>query len=309
MTLEYENEELSEGGWPPPRFDRPCEPVSHERYQFFGDVAYAVIDGYRPLLLDLCVPRASTPCGCVVYVHGGGFRFGDRRSLPPTLTPGAIRDAVVSAGLAYATVDYRFCREASFPAQLHDVKSAIRYLRRFAGTFGLDAARFGIWGESAGGHLAALVGLTAMNRDLEGDVGVRGETSEVAAVVDWYGIAELLSMAASISLADDGKRDETLDLLLGMRVNENLEAAAMASPVHHVTSTSPPFLLVHGNDDHVVPVRQSEMLARSLEAEGVDVEFVRIPNADHCFVGFDDVAEIVASSVSYLAPYLQRARN
>jgi acetyl esterase/lipase len=307
--MEKEDAETSEDGWPPPPFNRPREPVRHERYQFFGDVTYAVIDGYRPLLFDLCVPRMSTPCSCVIYVHGGGFRFGGRRSLPPTLTPGAIRDAVVSAGLAYASVDYRFCREASFPAQLHDVKAAIRYLRRFARILGLDPARFGIWGESAGGYLAALVGLTAMNRDLEGDVGVKGEPSAVAAVVDWYGIAELSSMPVSVSPVDDGKRDETLDLLLGMRLEENLEAAAVASPVHYVTSASPPFQLVHGNDDHVVPVQQSELLARYFEAAGVDFEFVRIPKADHCFVGFDHVDEIISSSVSFLARHLQLERS
>ena len=157
-------------------------------------VTYAVPFGYRPLQLDLWVPATAGPAPLVVWVHGGAWIFGDRRDLPPTLQPDQIFDALIEAGLAVASIDYRLVREAAFPAQLHDVKAAVRYLRAHAEQLGLDTRRMGIWGESAGGHLASLAGLTAHRPDLEGNLGVVGPSSAVDVVVDWYAPIDLESM-------------------------------------------------------------------------------------------------------------------
>src|SRR6188768_351395 len=166
----------------PVRYHPPVEPITRaDGSRRFAGISYALISGYRPLQLDLWVPPAPAPPPLVVWIHGGAWLSGDRRYLPETLRPDQLFDALLAAGLAVATVDYRLAREAPFPAQLHDVKAALRYLRAFAAELGVDAGRAGVWGESAGGHLAALLALTAGRPDLEGDVGVPGRTGGVDA--------------------------------------------------------------------------------------------------------------------------------
>src|SRR5215211_2950775 len=176
----------------PARFLSPTTPIQREDgVRVFSGVTYAVAVGYRPLQLDLWVPDTGRPAPLVVYVHGGGFMFGDRRYLPETLRPDQVFEALVAAGLAVATIDYRHALEAPFPAQLHDAKAAVRYLREHADVLGIDTRRIGIAGESAGGHLAALVGLTGEHAELEGALGVLRQSSAVDVVVDWYGPADL----------------------------------------------------------------------------------------------------------------------
>src|SRR5215212_11555331 len=183
--------------WPgPTRFLAPPEPRTQEdgskRYE---GITYAVVTGYRPLQLDVWVPASATPPPLVVWIHGGAWIFGDRRYLPETLRPNQLFEELVSKGLAVATIDYRHALEATFPAQLHDAKAAIRYLRAHADPLGIDSNRVGVWGESAGGHLAALVGLTGHRPELEGGIGVIGPSSGVDAVVDWYGVADITAQA------------------------------------------------------------------------------------------------------------------
>ena len=137
-------------------------------------LTYAMPDGYRPLQLDLYVPaERSGPVPCVIWIHGGAWLFGTRQTTPDYWPAGFLFQSAIDAGLAVASIDYRHSREAPFPAQLHDAKAAIRYLRRFAGELGLDPERFGVWGESAGGHLAALVALID-DPAFEGSDGVVG---------------------------------------------------------------------------------------------------------------------------------------
>ena len=126
------------------------------------EVSYAIAVGFRRLAMDIWLPRdaAGTPVPLVVWIHGGAFQLGDRRELPPTFAPDSVFRLLNEAGIACATVDYRHALEAPFPAQLHDLKAAVRYLREHADVLGIDAGRIGAWGESAGGHLAALLGLT-----------------------------------------------------------------------------------------------------------------------------------------------------
>src|SRR6478736_9837153 len=174
-----------------PQYRPLVEPmVRADGSRLFGGISYGLVSGYRPLQLDVWVPAASTTPPLVVWIHGGAWLSGDRRYLPETLRPNQLFDALLAAGLAVASVDYRHAREAPFPAQLHDVKAALRYLRAHAGALGIDVTRVGAWGESAGGHLAALLALTAARTDLEGELGMIGPSSAVDAVVDWYGVAD-----------------------------------------------------------------------------------------------------------------------
>ena len=297
----------------PARYLPPPAPrVQADGSKRYDGITYAVALGYRPLQLDVWVPASPALPRLVVWIHGGAWMFGDRRYLPETLRPNQLFEELVAAGLAVATVDYRHALEAQFPAQLHDAKAAIRYLRAHADVLGVDTSRIGVWGESAGGHLAALVGLTGHNRDLEGAIGVLRQSSAVDAVVDWYGVADL-------SLQPRERRTPEVlaeippemltppeELMAGGR---NEHTLAVASPITYVAPGAPPFLLVHGTADITVPYEQSEVLAQALTAAGVPVRLVPIEGADHIFNGHDDIDGVVRLSVDYLAEALLPARQ
>ena len=257
-------------------------------------LTYAEIQGFRPLLLDLHLPAhasAQSPVPVVVWMHGGAFWSGDRRHLPSNLAPNAVFDTLVAAGIAAATIDYRFSGEARFPAQLHDVRAAIRYLRSNASTWGLDPARVGVWGESSGGTLGALAALSPADD---------GADLPIAAAATWCSPTDLVALrhfsAIAGLLGDDSAGD-----------GDKLKAAAtLASPVTHVRADAPPFLIMHGDADRRVPVEQAELLHKALVAAGARAEFVPVEGADHVFEGHPDaqqlVDQVVAFFVRELAP-------
>jgi acetyl esterase/lipase len=299
--------------WPGGLFLPPPEPrEATDGSKRYEGVTYAAPAGYRPLQLDVWVPAAAAPPPLVVWIHGGAWLFGDRRYLPETLRPNQLFEELINAGLAVATIDYRHALEAQFPAQLHDVKAAVRYLRAYADVLGVDTSRIGVWGESAGGHLAALIALTAQRPELEGTLGVLGESSAVDAVVDWYGVADLTSPPAQTPPPENAAQPppELLtaphDLLVG---GQDQDAYAAASPISYVTSAAPPFLLVHGTADTVVRYLHSEVLAQALTEAGVPVRLVPVEGADHIFNGHDDIDGVVRLSVDYLAEALLPARQ
>jgi acetyl esterase/lipase len=295
----------------PTRFLPPPAPrVQADGSKRYEGVTYAVAPGYRPLQLDVWVPASPTPPLLVVWIHGGAWMLGDRRYLPETLRPNQLFDELVAAGLAVATIDYRHALEARFPAQLHDAKAAIRYLRAHADVLGLDTTRIGVWGESAGGHLAALVGLTAQHRELEGAIGVLGQSSAVDVVVDWYGVADLSlqpqerwTPVAAAKLPPEMLTPPE-ELLVG---GQDEHALAAASPITYVAPGAPPFLLIHGTADTVVPYAHSEVLAQALTVAGVPARLVPIEGADHIFNGYGDIDDLVRLSVEYLADALRQA--
>jgi acetyl esterase/lipase len=296
----------------PVRYLPPTQPTRRDDGALhYSGLTYAAPVGYRPLQLDVWVPGSATPPPLVVWIHGGAWMGGDRRYLPETLRPNQLFDALLEAGLAVATIDYRHALEASFPAQLHDAKAAVRYLREHADVLGVDTSRIGVMGESAGGHLAALVGLTGDRPDLEGDLGAVGPSSAVDVVVDWYGVADLSTMPRMtppphiLEKLPPEFATPPEDFLL-----EGADDAtrADASPVAHVAPDAPPFLLVHGTADVVVPYAQSEQLHAALTAAGVDSRLVPVEGADHIFDGCDDIDAVVQQSVDYLAAAL-KGRN
>jgi acetyl esterase/lipase len=278
---------------PPPAHVRP------DGSRLYASVAYATVVGYRPLRLDLHVPAGDGPWPLAVWVHGGAWRTGDRRTLPDTIAPLDFFARVRGRGYAVASLDYRLSGEARFPAQLHDVKAAIRWLRAYAADLGLDAGRFAVWGESAGGHLAALAGLTA-DASLEGEVGLTGVSSAVQAVVDWYGVSDIAAL-------DRQRSDSPEALLLGGQPARLRELAALASPTEHAHADAPPFLCVHGTEDQIVPYSQSEHLAAMLHAYGVRCDLYPVPGADHIFLGASDVAALVDASLDFLDDVLSPA--
>jgi acetyl esterase/lipase len=255
-------------------------------------VPYAAIPGIRPLELDLYLPPAAdAPAPVVVFLHGGGWRLGSRHLAGPAYRGQAPTpfERVAQAGIAVASVDYRLSGEAAFPAQLHDAKAAVRWLRARAGELGVDPDRIAAWGESAGGHLAALLGLV-IDASLEGDVGIVEPSSAVSAVVAWYAPSDLAAVPADL---DVDPRDPTTReaQLLGARAVEVPELAAQASPVTHVSPAAPPFLLLHGAADRLVPCVQSERLYDALVEAGVEVELDVYEDAEHMWLGSAEAPE------------------
>jgi acetyl esterase/lipase len=291
---------------PFPAFHAPEMPEEvSEHSVVHRELSYAITVGFRRLAMDIWLPRtAAGPVPVVVWIHGGAFQLGDRSELPSTFAKDSVFRLLNEAGIACATVDYRHALEAPFPAQLHDLKAAVRYLREHAGVLGIDPDRIGTWGESAGGHLAALLGVTGTREDLEGGLGVQGHSSAVSAVVDFYGVSALEDMppmdmpsglmsGALVAAVPPGMTMEPGPMLVGGTADPALLAAA--SPLGHVTADAPPFLLIHGDSDGLVPLSQSQLLAAALTDAGVRNELVTIRGGDHCFFFAEDQLDVILS--------------
>ncbi|MEN2739973.1 alpha/beta hydrolase [Microbacterium sp. X-17] len=279
-------------------------------------LTYACLNGYRELHLDVYVPSdAEAAVPCVVWIHGGAWLFGGKEFMPDNWDDALLFQTAINAGLAVAAIDYRHSREASFPAQLHDAKAAVRYLRKFASELGIDPERIAVWGDSAGGHLAALLA-TVRAPELEGVEGVVGPSSAVSAAVSFYGVADVDTMPSFLETMpqewiDELRRaggdapPEPIDVLLAETPFPRETARRLVSPVHHVDSNTPPFLLVHGVEDGLVPISQSEEFVTALHAAGVEAELVRVPGADHTFVGVDP-APLILRAVDFLQRQFDR---
>ncbi|MCX5384392.1 alpha/beta hydrolase [Streptomyces sp. NBC_00083] len=297
--------------WPPPPYGQPVPAtVSEDGVRHFDGVTYATTPGYRPRLLDVHVPQAAGPLPTVIWIHGGGWLDGDRRYPPPTVPAELLHGAILGAGFALVSIDYRHSMEAPFPAQLHDVKAAIRYVRHFADAFGIDPERIGVWGESAGGHLAALAGVVGPDSPggpaLEGTDGVATGSTSVSAVVDWYGVHELVALLSHpMPIPPGSSFPNPFATLLGGTPEEWPELARIASPTTYAHGPDiPPFLLVHGTVDGLVPYSQSEVFAQALEEAGGEVTLEPVEGADHIFLGSADIPSIVARGVAFLARHL-----
>ena len=268
-------------------------------------VEFATVEGFRPLLLDLYLPAASGPCPAIVYLHGGGWAVGSRRrfgrafgSWSPTPP-----DRLAQASFAVATLDYRLSGEARFPAQLHDVKAAIRWVRGNSSVLGIDPARMITWGESAGGHLAMLAGLTGDRPDLEGSIGEHlGQSSAVCGVIDWYGPMNLLSLASQHP-ADSDKRPDDADswesTMVGVPLQTDPARTLAASPISYVHADAPPAQIHHGNADTLVPYAQSVEFTDALRAAGGTVELITVEGSDHFWTGAPDLTAIFESSLAF----------
>jgi acetyl esterase/lipase len=248
------------------------------------DIAYAK-PGDKPVLMDLHLPaKTDGPVPVILFVHGGGWEGGSKDN------PMAGR--MVGRGYAVASINYRLSQEAVFPAQLHDCKAAVRWLRAHAKEYNLDGNRIGVWGDSAGGHLVALLGTTGDVKEMEGAEGNLDQSSRVQAVCDWYGPTDF---AATVDrfYADPQRQlnnDEkyaagVISRLLGGPMRDNREKAKAASPITYVSKDDPPFLIMHGDKDPLVHISQSETFAAALKKVGVDVTFETIKGAGHGFGG------------------------
>ncbi len=230
--------------------------------------------GERALYLDILRPKepAEKLLPVIVFIHGGAWRAGNKLAGLPRLVP-----FVASGKYVGVSVGYRLSGEATWPAQIHDCKAAIRYLRANAAELGIDAEKIGVWGPSAGGHLVALLGTSGGVAELEGDCGSPGQSSRVSCVVDFCGPSDF----ARILKLPGGDAPEAVTALLGGSLAEKRAEALAASPVTHATRDDPPFLIVHGTKDATVPISQAEVLYERLKQAGVDVTFVKIEGGGH----------------------------
>lgn len=280
----------------------PAQPPSMNRdgLATYRNLEYAKVDGNLSLLLDLYVPKSDKPLPLVVWIHGGAWQMGNKDNCPAM--------AMTRHGYAAASIDYRLCQQAVFPAQIHDCKGAIRFLRANAAKFNLDPNRIGVWGASAGGHLAALLGTTAGNKELEGAVGDNeGVSSEVQAVCDFFGPSDFISFAdANLPIAEAAT--SPLTRLLGGPVSKKRELAALASPVTHASKNAAPFLIMHGDKDTTVPLQQSQALHKALQAAGAESTLKVIPGAGHGFGGADIALAVAAFFDKHLNPAAATSR-
>jgi len=180
----------------------------------------------------------------------------------------------VANGIATASLDFRQSTEARFPAAVHDIKAAIRFLRAKAPQYGYRIDRIAIGGSSSGGHLAALVGVTNGHKELEGTVGKYLEqSSSVQAIVDYFGASNLTTILTQSTPFGLNMRRPALERLLGALPENNKELALLASPVFHVDRSDPPLLLLHGDQDPQMPINQAHELDGAYKKLGLDVYF------------------------------------
>lgn len=247
------------------------------------DLSY-VSGGHERHQLDLYLPKAKVEAPneqdskrpLVIWIHGGAWRAGNKNGCPAV--------PLVDRGFVVASINYRLSSHAIFPAQIHDCKAAIRWLRANADAYGIDAKRVGVWGSSAGGHLVALLGTSGDVKDLEGELGNLDQSSRVQAVCDWFGPTDLLLMnqqSGNTGTMDHDAPNSPESELLGGTLQQVPDKAKRAAPLTYVTSDDPPFLIVHGDKDPLVPWEQSQMLTDSLKGAKCMVTFITVPGAGH----------------------------
>jgi acetyl esterase/lipase len=236
----------------------------------------------QPLLLDLRVPDGKGPHPVIVYLHSGAWIMGDRFGGP------AVRQAL--RGYAVASIEYRLAPAHIWPAQVQDTKAAIRWLRANASRFNLDPNRIALFGTSAGGHIASVAATSTLPEHEGLDLGNPQFSSRVKAVVDLYGPADLLKIEEDklpcIPL-DGNAPFMPPSLLMGCPIQECRDWTATASPMTYVTPDDPPFLIMHGMLDCLVPYTQSVALHQKLQATGVHSTLVLLPTGEHGGRAFD----------------------
>lgn len=238
------------------------------------DLVFAKVND-RELKLDLYLPSGVSNPPLVVWIHGGGWRRGSKNNVPIK--------KIAEHGFALASISYRFTDVAVFPAQIHDCKGAVRWLRANAKRFGYNADWIAVAGSSAGGHLALLLGTSGGVKDLEGSVGGNLElSSTVQAVIDYFGPSDFVLRGATQPGRAYTDKSGSFALLGGVKGQKlDPEIERFASPAHYVSDDDPPLLIFHGAKDQTVLIDQSHHMVRSYSAAGLSAELVTIPNAGH----------------------------
>lgn len=238
------------------------------------DVPFADVGG-ESLKLDVNVPAGTGPFPCVVCFHGGAWKYGSRKD-----TAGFAAD-LARNGYVGVTASYRLAPKHKWPAQIEDAKTAVRFLRANAAKFNLDPNRIAALGFSAGGHLSAMLGTADTTAGFDGKL-YPDQSSRVQAVVDYFGPTDLMLYAES-----PGVEKAFFHSFLGKSSTADTGLYKLASPINHVTKDDPPFLILHGTADIIVPVIHSERLQEKLKDAGVPSELVTVSGGGHGWTGKD----------------------
>jgi acetyl esterase/lipase len=310
----------------PGGFGRPQQ-ITLGKAQYPGDVAgildipYSEAPGVRPVQLDLYyTPDSHIAKPAVIWVHGGAFRGGNSRMSISSFGPfDKVLAGLAARGYVAIGVNYRLSGEAKFPAAVQDVKAAVQWLRANASKYDIDPKRIAIWGESAGGYLAAEVGTSCDVKELEGIGENAKQSSCVQAVVDWYGPIDFPSIAEQKKSSNgksqgpgmmqgpppgmmgSGKSPE--ESFLGCEYSScKPELLRQANPISFINANTPPFLIMHGDSDFAVPWEQSQELNDALKSKGVPIQFKLLPGLNHMFMGAtaDQSKEILNTVFDFL---------
>lgn len=278
-------------------------PVQKEYY----DITYAF--GSAAQKLDVFLPTgAPAPYPVVIWIHGGGWQSGDKAQFKTTNRFTELQ----ARGYAVVVINYRLSGEAKFPAQIYDVKSSIRWIRANAATYAFNPAKIGVWGSSAGGHLAALAGTSGGVTELE-DLGAgnSGFSSTVQVVVDWFGPTNFLQMdslalAQGCSFSNHNAANSPESELIGYPITTRPDLVAKANPATYISNDDPPFFIEHGLIDCTVSYGQSQYLYDNLlpviGAQKLSLKF--LANSGHGDGLFNSTAT-VKESVDFLDRYLK----
>jgi acetyl esterase/lipase len=255
-------------------FGPPRSVSEPEGVHIFRNITYATHED-RDLQLDFYLPNTyDKPLPIVIWIHGGGWVGGERSPCPIA--------RLATRGYAVASVSYRLSQGKKtevFPAALHDCKAAVRWLRVNAWRFGCDPDRIGVWGASAGGHIAALVGSVQDDAELEGSVGITTVSSRVQAVCLLFPATDLVNLEEEHD--DHWQINLVASALLHGKPSDKPELARAASPITHVSKDDAPFCFIHGTADAIIPYTQSERMHKALIACGVDSTLVLIEGMPH----------------------------
>lgn len=263
-----------------------------------ADVIYSTINGFRPLRLDLYHRPGGPARPLVIYVHGGGWVGGHTRQAGAIADFPAALARLAAEGFVVASLEYRLAGEAPHPAQLQDVRAAIRFLKANAGRHGIDPARIALWGGSAGGHLAALAATSCRDASLDppsrpGQTPPPAGDTCVQAAAIWYGVFDFKPLLARQT--QPGAPAAENQLLRCQPATCPADRVAAASPARYFSRQDPPFLLIHGINDRTVPVEQSRLAEAGLQANGMPVAAIYIANVDHSFIGPDSATTHAAT--------------
>ncbi len=271
----------------------------HYYVQMIPDIQFARFPNGHTLKMNILRPQSHMPLPLIVWVVGGSWLDADNYKHVPMMS------SMASQGYIVACVQYRTVNRAPFPAQLDDVKTAIRFLRAHADEYGIDTEHVGIWGHSAGGHLATLAGVTGDQPEWDQYGEWTGYSSRVNAVVDFCGPTDI-----QIDFQSEYAQP-VISLLIGGPMRDKEDIALLANPSHHIRSdvepkgALPPFLIMHGDADEMVPLRQSQLLYDALTEAGSDVDFYVLEGVGHSAAGLMSRQDVMDTVSRFFAFHLK----
>jgi acetyl esterase/lipase len=270
---------------------------NEKNFKILTDIPYANTNNPRQTL-DLFLPekrKKDQVLPLVIWIHGGGWKNGDKKS---GHSPNRLPKIVQTGRYVGASIAYRLSGEETWPAQIHDCKAAVRWLRAHEKKYNIDPARIAVWGSSAGGHLVSMLGVTNGNKELEGTVGTHTlHSSKVQAVINYYGPSALLQMNDYPSRINHNAPDSPESQLLGFPIQEKKKLARQASPLSYVTKDDASFIHFHGTRDQLVPYPQSQILHQSMKEQSLPSILITLKSAGHDMPG--------EFTTKYILPFLE----